>query len=392
MTSCKMVDHCHFRYQFVSKSVFLFRFSSFILYSMLIIGLYSIFIQANELIKDPLYKEFLEFAIKYKKPYIFRENSKNGSLTNSNSYTYNNSESVLHFRFTIFKENVARANLLNNETKNVLSPVYGVNKFADISPMEFKAKYLTGLKHRNGRKTVRPINGIVSFQVKDTRNLAPPRKFDWREKGVVNPIMDQGSCGACWAFSVVETIESMYAIQQNTTSPPHLSVQELIDCDSKNMGCVGGDIQEACDWAQQHCVVWADSYPLTDKTDTCKRLPPETPCVHLKSCNAAKYVDNESTLLDLIAEHGPIAVAIDATTWHNYVGGIIQYHCSETLNHAVQIVGYNLEGDVPYYIIRNSWGSDFGDNGYVYVKYGGNVCGLANLVVSLDTVRTLDKR
>lgn len=87
-----------------------------------------------------------------------------------------------------------------------------------------------------------------------------------------------------------------------------------------------------------------------------------------------------------MAEVGPVTVAVSASTWQNYIGGIIQSHCNGDLNHSVQIVGYNLNAEVPYYIIRNSWGEDFGDNGYSYIAIGSNQCGVAYEVASLTVV------
>ncbi|KAH9505238.1 hypothetical protein Btru_059035 [Bulinus truncatus] len=286
----------------------------------------------------------------------------------------------MHHRFQIFMENVERAKVLNNGFPSGSQMVYGVNKFADWSPEEFKEKYLSGYK-QSKRANMQYLNLQDFSDFSKLQNL--PLKVDWRDRGVINPVMDQGTCGACWAFSVVETIESMYAIQKNV-SAPSLSVQELIDCDNYNKGCEGGDIKQACEWSHQNGVVWSDQYPLTDKTDTCHKLSPSVPRVRLSNCTNMNYGTNESQLLHILAYHGPVAVAIDATTWHNYIGGIIQFHCADNLNHAVQIVGYNLEGEVPYYIIRNSWGSNFGDHGYIYIRYGKNLCGLAFDVTSLD--------
>lgn len=83
---------------------------------------------------------------------------------------------------------------------------------------------------------------------------------------------------------------------------------------------------------------------------------------------------------------GPVAVAINAISWQNYLSGVIQYHCDASLNflnHAVQIVGYDLSAEIPHYIVRNSWGEDFGDGGYLYIAVGKNLCGLANEVATV---------
>lgn len=89
----------------------------------------------------------------------------------------------------------------------------------------------------------------------------------------------------------------------------------------------------------------------------------------------------------MIANHGPVIAAVNALSWKNYLGGVIQYHCSDSpylLNHAVQIVGYDLSAEVPHYIVRNSWGMGFGDGGYLYISIGNNTCGIANEVIALN--------
>lgn len=94
-------------------------------------------------------------------------------------------------------------------------------------------------------------------------------------------------------------------------------------------------------------------------------------------------------MLKYLATHGPIVVAINAISWQNYLGGIIQYHCNDSqysLDHAVQIVGYDLTEDTPYYLVRNSWGKDFGNDGYLKIKIGGNLCGIANEVAIIDVM------
>lgn len=94
-------------------------------------------------------------------------------------------------------------------------------------------------------------------------------------------------------------------------------------------------------------------------------------------------------MLRKVAFHGPVAAAVNALNWQYYLGGIIQFHCSgapENLNHAVQVVGYDRTGPVPYYIVRNSWGPEFGDKGYLYIAVGNNICGLVSQVTSLDVL------
>ncbi|CAG5125468.1 unnamed protein product [Candidula unifasciata] len=335
----------------------MFKFSMLHLPLFLHVYLITLIIYTNctTRLKRQLYEQFSEFTIGYKKEY----------LTNSSEFLK---------RFEIFKDNLIRAKYLNLAYNVSDKAVYGVNKFADLTPEEFAAQYLSGFKRNKCLSQKQPSSVIP----RNYKSLDIPQKVDWREKGVLTGIKDQGTCGACWSFSTVETMESMFAIQYQTSfiSVPQLSVQQLIDCDHGNNGCKGGDICEAAKWSNVNGVVNETLYPLTDRTETCKTVSP-VPRVFVKDYFCNSYRGEETEMLKLLAEHGPIAVAADATTWHNYIGGIIQFHCSENINHAVQIVGYDLTGDIPYYIIRNSWGSNFGDHGYIYIKYGDNLCGLA---------------
>lgn len=89
-------------------------------------------------------------------------------------------------------------------------------------------------------------------------------------------------------------------------------------------------------------------------------------------------------LIELLANHGPVASAVDATSWQDYLGGIVQYNCERRRNHAVQIVGYDLTGPTPYYIVKNSWGPEFGLSGYLHVAVGGNLCDIEKRVSAVD--------
>nr|XP_022326076.1 cathepsin O-like [Crassostrea virginica] len=257
---------------------------------------------------------------------------------------------------------------------------YGPTKFSHLSQEEFKRQYLSDLQ--------RSPTKISEVKKKIWTNYPLPKKVDWRNRGGVNyvsPVKNQNECGGCWAFSTTETVESMYAIKYNVT-PPRLSVQEVIDCSLNNYGCSGGNTCTALAWLNnsQSLLVYEEEYPLTDTSDYCKLLTNASRGVTIKDYTCESYVGKEETLLYLLAKKGPLVVSVDASTWNHYLGGIIQYHCGTTLNHAIQIVGYDLTGDVPFYIVRNSWGTDYGNGGYLYVKYGGNVCGIASDVSTVD--------
>lgn len=206
-----------------------------------------------------------------------------------------------------------------------------------------------------------------------------------RDFGVVSPVKNQGHCGACWAFASAEVIESAYAIYYNT-SVPNLSVQQLIDCsksvNGSNNGCNGGSVCDALRYVLVDGITYDNMYPLTDKDGMCRPVP-SGKSVYISNYTCEGYINKEDVILNLLLK-GPVAVAIDATTWNNYIGGIIRYHCEANINHAVDIVGYDLTGPVPYYIVRNSWGTDFGIDGYLYIEVGKNLCGIAELVSAVN--------
>lgn len=91
-------------------------------------------------------------------------------------------------------------------------------------------------------------------------------------------------------------------------------------------------------------------------------------------------------MVRLLAYHGPLTVAVDATSWQDYLGGVIQFHCEDNRNHAVQVVGYDISGAVPYYIVRNTWGTAFGLDGYLNVAIGKNLCAIAEEVSAVDVI------
>ncbi|XP_074650452.1 cathepsin O-like [Tubulanus polymorphus] len=292
-------------------------------------------------------------------------------------------------RFNIFQDNLVRQAKLNATANSNGSAYYGVTQFSDLTPEEFKAKYL----NINGGPPIQTAivyssksSNVLRFKpsVIDYKKLNIPQKWDWREKKVVTPVKNQLHCGACWAFSSVENIETMHAIKTGTLSD--LSTQQMIDCAGNgNYGCSGGDICMALSWLQttKMKLVTENKYPLTNKSNYCKMFPTGYTGIPINSSTCHTFVNQEDEMLRLIAEHGPLTISVDAVTWNDYLGGIIQYHCSTFNNHAVVIVGYDLTGDIPYYIVRNSWGNAFGINGYLHIKVGMNVCGVAVRVATV---------
>ncbi|CAB1337378.1 unnamed protein product [Coregonus sp. 'balchen'] len=243
-----------------------------------------------------------------------------------------------HRRRSYFKNSIKRHAYLNSFSTDKDSAKYGINQFSDLAINEFRELYLTATA-----ETVPPYSGLK------TEGL--PAKFDWRDKTAVGPVQNQQACGGCWAFSVVGAIESVYSKAGQPLK--QLSVQQVIDCSYKNQGCNGGSITRALSWLKQTRV---------------------------------KLVKHgcEEAMMGRLVEWGPLAVTVDAISWQDYLGGIMQHHCScHHANHAVLVTGYDTTGEVPYWIVQNSWGTSWGNEGYVYIKMGGNVCGIADSVTAV---------
>jgi hypothetical protein len=243
-----------------------------------------------------------------------------------------------------------------------------LNKFAAHTPAEYQA--LLGLKLNLKKHTAKKTI------VKDTVPV------DWRTKGVVNAIQDQAQCGSCWAFSTVAAIESIYAIKYTTLYK--LSEQNVVDCSTTNYGCSGGWM----DWALDDIIQLQDGklnllkdYPYKAIDQTCKYDATSAVLV------VASYIwvnqADEDDLAAKAAQYGPVSVAIDASNWsfQLYSGGVYdEPDCStSSLDHAVVVVGYGTTDDgIDYWIVRNSWNTDWGIDGYINMSRNKkNQCGIA---------------
>ncbi|KAK6626353.1 hypothetical protein RUM43_006664 [Polyplax serrata] len=295
--------------------------------------------------------------------------------------TYGENDVEYVQRFHIFKNSLKIIEGLNgNHTKSVNSAVYGLTVFSDLSQTEFAKIFLRQNNSSHG-KTYPEGNNVAlgEFKRKSKRSPAVPLKVDWRTRGIIGPVHNQRTCGACWAFSTIETIEAMNALKSGDLV--ELSVQEMIDCAKNgNHGCEGGDSCSLLQWLTitKTRVTTNHVYPFTYKTGYCNAKFSKTG-VQVKNYTCESFTGLEDEMLRKVAFHGPVAAAVNALNWQYYLGGIIQFHCSgapENLNHAVQVVGYDRTGPVPYYIVRNSWGPEFGDKGYLYIAVGNNICGL----------------
>ncbi|XP_018601740.2 cathepsin O [Scleropages formosus] len=295
------------------------------------------------------------------------------------SYSANTHEYFL--RMINLQESMKRHQLLNAPSPDIscnMSARYGINQFSDLSPKEFREQYLTGEPAKVSQYPNQKAGGHRS------EDMALPAKFDWRDKNVVTEVQNQESCGGCWAFSVVGAVESVYAKGGHPLE--QLSVQQVIDCSYQNQGCKGGSTIRALNWLMktQEKLVHESEYPFKAATGVCHLFPLTHFGVSVKDFAAFDFSGLEEVMMQKLVEWGPLVVTVDAMSWQDYLGGVIQHHCSShQANHAVLIIGYDTTGEVPYWIVRNSWGTSWGNQGYVYIKMGENICGIADAVAAV---------
>lgn len=245
----------------------------------------------------------------------------------------------------------------------------GINRFAALTPTEFKS-YLGGKPSVDRRNT----------KVEEKVIVNAPESLDWRDKNVVNQIKDQGECGSCWAFSATQAQESAWALKKNELLI--LSEQNLVDCVTKCYGCDGGWSYAAYDHviaSQSGQFALESDYPYKGVNQKCT-YDSSKGVSHIE-----KYVyvemGNERGLFDKVATYGPASIAIVVTnSFMLYSSGIFNDpSCTQSpTNHAVGCVGYGTENGIDYWIVRNSWGKSWGEEGYIrMIRFRHNQCGVA---------------
>lgn len=214
---------------------------------------------------------------------------------------------------------------------------------------------------------------------------AAPERVDWRREGVVTAVKDQGSCGSCWAFSAVESVESAAAIADGELRS--LSEQEVLDCDTfdGNMGCHGGEMNTALQFIRDHGIDTETDYRYKARDEQCDTKKEERAVVHID--DVANLPENDEEALKVAVAQQPVSVAISAghLPFMLYSGGVLDSSdCggeNAELDHGVVVVGYDEVNGTQYWIVRNSFGSHWGENGYFRLKrnvsISGGTCGLA---------------
>nr|ANK58238.1 cathepsin F [Haliotis discus discus] len=278
-------------------------------------------------------------------------------------------------RFAIFCENMKTARQLNKTEQG--TAVYGATKFADLTQKEFKEKYLS----KTTWDKIPNYGASTMYRAKIPRGTTP-KAFDWRDHGAVTPVKNQGQCGSCWAFSTTGNIEGQWQIKNKRLIS--LSEQELVDCDKLDEGCNGGLPSNAyMSIMKLGGLETEGDYKYDGEDEKCTFNKSE---VVVKISGAVNISSNEDDMASWLAQNGPISIGINANAMQFYFGGISHpwsIFCNpKSLDHGVLIVGYGVEGSEPYWIVKNSWGPDWGEKGYYRVYRGGGVCGLNTMCTS----------
>jgi len=315
---------------------------------------------------------FEEFCQKFQKNYC-------NEISNFKK-NYFSVTSIFELRFKIFSQNFK--NLEDHSKKLKKSYEIQISKFADMTKDEVADKLLNKNLH-----SIPELKFLGEIYNKENKNLnknknSGDKKFDnyynidWRDKGILNDIKNQGDCGGCWAFSVVGTIEAMRNIK-NGQIGNDLSVQQLIDCDSLDKGCKGGWAPNALSYISRNGGLVSElNYPYQEKDSSCQNEIISDENIEVKIDSHYSRCDeeecNEGEFQFNLLKNGPVSVVIDAynTRFYNYKSGYYDEDCAEP-NHAVILVGFGVDGETgdKYFIIRNSWGKDWGMDGYGYVKH-----------------------
>jgi len=304
------------------------------------------------------------------------------------SKQYTTEEAVTAFK--AFAENIKEIKKLN---EGKTGAVFGWNRFTDLDMSEFRSRYLGRDPPTESQR--------ASIKAAPSVSSGPSvTKLDWTEEGIVPPIRDQGACGSCWAYSVVAPVESAY-IRKNGLSGDdvenfELSVQQMVSCDSDgwNAGCNGGDPPGAFDWLKDNGgLAHATDYPYSSYEGDTGSCTDGVSVVDgtdadwgyaTDACFSSRCSDlDEEKMAESVETYGVITVCVNASWWQFYSGGVMTADdCGNSgywaLNHCVALTGFDLDADTPYWILRNSWATDWGEEGYMRVEYGTNTCGVAD--------------
>jgi len=269
---------------------------------------------------------------------------------------------------------------------------YGITKFSDLSPQQFREQYLLP----KGSIDIGKLKSQFEAPIVSDDVMAPPASCDWRGSNAVTPVKDQQQCGSCWAFSTTENFESMWFLGGNAI--PTLAPQQLVDCDPQSQGCGGGWTYWAFEYLMSAGVGGQEgesSYPYTAENGQCVFNSADVVAkltnfsFATNPCESGSCPVQDDLLQTQLNTVGPLSICVNAGTWSDWTGPepMSADDCpgdAEDLDHCVQLVGYDWSQG--YWIVRNSWNTDWGQQGYIYLQTGGNTCGLGDVVTYANVV------
>ena len=306
--------------------------------------------------------------------------------SNKFEWFFDTDEEALN-RENIFYDNLEFINQFNEDSDNLK---LGINKFSIFTNEEFKVKKKVEYSN-NCEKLFNVELNVVQQKIYNFIQFYLGDEFNWLNKKT--PVKNQGNCGSCWAFSTIGSYETWYAI--HTGIIKEFSVQELIDCDINNNGCDGGLMELGFDYIVNNNICSEKEYPYKSAVNNCNRnncnknmkysntQRLQQTFNNIKGCYSIPENDNNLLKKALLMNSISVAIEADSIYFQHYKSGVIDTYekCGTNINHGVLLVGYGVEDDIPYWLVKNSWSENWGDNGYVKIKRHDTIepgiCGIA---------------
>ena len=312
--------------------------------------LIALFVLSSCLTPEDAFQQFQQFITKYDKHYSSLEE--------------------YMARFKVFADSLKRPHL-------GMSYKTGITKFSDMTRQEFRKTYLNLDFNALAGKNVKPAKFVSNGEA--------PEELDYIKEGYLLGVKDQGSCGSCYAFGVIANIEGQYYKKYKKNK--EFSEQMIVDCDTLDAGCNGGLMEYTFEWLKTNGGIMSmEDYPYKGRQQTCKadesKYDPDAVVVDWQKLGDAETLSpvDEEELKEFLYATGPLTIGINADPLQFYFSGIINLSEDECdpsgMNHAVTLVGYGTEEDTPYWLVRNSWGENWGEDGYFRIYRGNGVCGV----------------